>query len=144
MDTKEFLETLLPEEGVKFVARWFDIPNHPRKGIFMHKPFYDLDEMADNIKWHAAKGNTVYHACSTYKEVKYLTTKTGKEVPAGKRSTELGVQCFNVATAYTAWRAIAPDLTLRSTFIVGYPGETEAEFQHLLDFVREAQIDRAG
>lgn len=84
MDTKEFLETLLPEEGVKFVARWFDIPNHPRKGIFMHKPFYDLDEMADNIKWHAAKGNTVYHACSTYKEVKYLTTKTGKEVPAGR------------------------------------------------------------
>jgi Fe-S cluster assembly ATPase SufC len=84
MDTKEFLETLLPEEGVKFVARWFDIPNHPRKGIFMHKPFYDLDEMADNIKWHASKGNTVYHACSTYKEVKYITTKNGKEVPAGR------------------------------------------------------------
>lgn len=84
MDTKEFLETLLPEEGVKFVARWFDIPDHPRKGIFMHKPFYDLDEMADNIKWHASKGNTVYHACSTYKEIKYLTTKNGKQVPAGR------------------------------------------------------------
>ena len=84
MDTKEFLETLLPEEGVKFVARWFDIPDHPRKGIFMHKPFYDLEEMADNIKWHASKGNTVYHACSTYKEIKYLTTKNGKQVPAGR------------------------------------------------------------
>jgi ribosomal protein S12 methylthiotransferase len=43
-----------------------------------------------------------------------------------------------------AWRAACPELVIRSTFIAGFPGETEAEFQHLLDFVREAQIDRAG
>ncbi len=43
-----------------------------------------------------------------------------------------------------AWRAACPDLTLRSTFIVGYPGETEAEFQHLLDWMDEAQLDRVG
>ncbi|MDF9302245.1 30S ribosomal protein S12 methylthiotransferase RimO [Tritonibacter mobilis] len=43
-----------------------------------------------------------------------------------------------------AWRAICPDITLRSTFIVGYPGETEAEFQHLLDWMDEAQLDRVG
>jgi len=43
-----------------------------------------------------------------------------------------------------AWRAACPELVVRSTFIAGFPGETEAEFQHLLDFVREAQIDRAG
>jgi len=43
-----------------------------------------------------------------------------------------------------AWRAIAPDLTLRSTFIVGYPGETEAEFETLLDWLDEAQLDRVG
>lgn len=43
-----------------------------------------------------------------------------------------------------AWRAACPDLTLRSTFIVGYPGETEAEFQHLLDWLDEAQLDRVG
>ncbi len=43
-----------------------------------------------------------------------------------------------------AWRAIAPDLTLRSTFIVGYPGETEEEFQTLLDWLDEAQLDRVG
>jgi ribosomal protein S12 methylthiotransferase len=42
------------------------------------------------------------------------------------------------------WREICPDLVVRSTFIAGFPGETEAEFQHLLDFVQEAQIDRAG
>jgi ribosomal protein S12 methylthiotransferase len=43
-----------------------------------------------------------------------------------------------------AWRAVAPDLTLRSTFIVGYPGETEAEFQTLLDWLDAAQLDRVG
>ena len=43
-----------------------------------------------------------------------------------------------------AWRAICPDLTIRSTFIVGFPGETEAEFEELLDFLREAQLDRVG
>ncbi len=42
------------------------------------------------------------------------------------------------------WRADCPDITLRSTFIVGYPGETEAEFQHLLDWLDEAQLDRVG
>jgi ribosomal protein S12 methylthiotransferase len=42
------------------------------------------------------------------------------------------------------WRAIVPDLTIRSTFIVGYPGETEAEFQHLLDWMQEARLDRVG
>lgn len=42
------------------------------------------------------------------------------------------------------WREICPDLTLRSTFIVGFPGETEAEFEELLDFLRTAQLDRVG
>ena len=43
-----------------------------------------------------------------------------------------------------AWRDICPDITLRSTFIVGFPGETEADFQQLLDFLHEAQLDRVG
>jgi ribosomal protein S12 methylthiotransferase len=43
-----------------------------------------------------------------------------------------------------AWRAICPGITLRSTFIVGYPGETEAEFETLLDWLDEAQLDRVG
>ncbi|QIL20429.1 30S ribosomal protein S12 methylthiotransferase RimO [Thermomonas sp. HDW16] len=42
------------------------------------------------------------------------------------------------------WRSISPDLTIRSTFIVGFPGETEAEFEELLDFLDEAQLDRVG
>ncbi|HNW64366.1 MAG TPA: 30S ribosomal protein S12 methylthiotransferase RimO [Piscinibacter sp.] len=42
------------------------------------------------------------------------------------------------------WREACPELVVRSTFIAGFPGETEAEFEHLLDFMREARIDRAG
>ena len=42
------------------------------------------------------------------------------------------------------WRSMNPDLTIRSTFIAGFPGETEAEFEYLLDFLKEAQIDRLG
>lgn len=42
------------------------------------------------------------------------------------------------------WRQICPELTIRSTFIVGFPGETEAEFEELLDFMQEAQLDRVG
>ncbi len=43
-----------------------------------------------------------------------------------------------------AWRAVCPEIALRSTFIVGYPGETEAEFQVLLDWLDEAKLDRVG
>jgi ribosomal protein S12 methylthiotransferase len=42
------------------------------------------------------------------------------------------------------WRSICPDLTIRSTFITGFPGETEQEFEHLLEFLQEAQLDRVG
>ncbi len=43
-----------------------------------------------------------------------------------------------------SWRQIAPDITIRSTFVVGFPGETEADFQYLLDWLDEAQLDRVG
>ncbi len=43
-----------------------------------------------------------------------------------------------------AWRALCPQLTIRSTFIAGFPGESEDEFEYLLDFLREAQLDRVG
>lgn len=44
----------------------------------------------------------------------------------------------------TQWRTICPELTIRSTFIVGYPGETESEFEELLTFIEAAQLDRVG
>ena len=50
----------------------------------------------------------------------------------------------NVLARIRKWREICPELTLRSTFIVGFPGETEEEFEELLDFLEEAQLDRVG
>ena len=50
----------------------------------------------------------------------------------------------NVLKRIQQWREVCPDLTLRSTFIVGFPGETEQEFEELLDFIEEAQLDRVG
>ena len=59
-----------------------------------------------------------------------------------------GCSCFPPTICQAAprcrWRSICPSITLRSTFIVGYPGETEAEFQTLLDWLDEAQLDRVG
>ncbi|CAM4462670.1 MAG: Ribosomal protein S12 methylthiotransferase RimO [Legionella sp.] len=50
----------------------------------------------------------------------------------------------NTLMRIAAWREICPDITLRSTFIVGFPGETEEEFTELLNFLEEAQLDRVG
>ncbi|QRN04363.1 30S ribosomal protein S12 methylthiotransferase RimO [Legionella sp. MW5194] len=50
----------------------------------------------------------------------------------------------NTLARIKKWREICPDLTLRSTFIVGFPGETEDEFEELLDFLKEARLDRVG
>lgn len=50
----------------------------------------------------------------------------------------------NTLLRIASWREICPDITLRSTFIVGFPGETESEFEELLDFLEEAQLDRVG
>jgi ribosomal protein S12 methylthiotransferase len=50
----------------------------------------------------------------------------------------------NVLARVRQWRNICPDITLRSTFIVGFPGETEEEFEELLDFLEKAQLDRVG
>lgn len=50
----------------------------------------------------------------------------------------------NVLGRIKKWREICPDLVIRSTFIVGFPGETEEDFEELLEFIREAQLDRVG
>jgi ribosomal protein S12 methylthiotransferase len=50
----------------------------------------------------------------------------------------------NVLSRIQNWRSICPDLAIRSTFIVGFPGETEREFQELLEFLTEADLDRVG
>ncbi len=50
----------------------------------------------------------------------------------------------NTLQRIAAWRAVVPDITIRSTFIVGFPGETEADFEELLQWMRIARLDRVG
>jgi ribosomal protein S12 methylthiotransferase len=50
----------------------------------------------------------------------------------------------NTLERIASWRKIAPDITIRSTFIVGFPGETDRDFDELLDWLRAAQLDRVG
>lgn len=50
----------------------------------------------------------------------------------------------NTLNRINGWREICPDITIRSTFIAGFPGETEDDFEQLLDFLDEAQLDRVG
>ena len=50
----------------------------------------------------------------------------------------------NTLARIKAWRAICPEITIRSTFIAGFPGETDAEFEELLAFLDEAKLDRVG
>ena len=50
----------------------------------------------------------------------------------------------NTLARIAAWRAVAPNITIRSTFIVGFPGETDADFEELLDWLRAARLDRVG
>lgn len=63
-----------------------------------------------------------------------------KVLKAMKRPGNQGKTLERIA----AWRAIAPDIAIRSTFVVGFPGETEEDFQFLLDWMEEAQLDRVG
>ena len=50
----------------------------------------------------------------------------------------------NTLRRLAAWRSICPEIVVRSTFVVGFPGETDAAFGNLLDFLEEAQLDRVG
>ena len=64
--------------------------------------------------------------------------------PAHPEAHEAAGACGEHARAHPRWRETCPDITIRSTFIVGFPGETEDDFQVLLDWLREARLDRVG
>ncbi|MCB1742008.1 MAG: 30S ribosomal protein S12 methylthiotransferase RimO, partial [Gammaproteobacteria bacterium] len=74
----------------------------------------------------------------------YLDVPFQHASPAVLKRMRRPANSENVLERVQAWRAICPDLTVRSTFIVGFPGETEADFDQLLEFLREARINRAG
>jgi ribosomal protein S12 methylthiotransferase len=74
----------------------------------------------------------------------YLDIPFQHASPAVLRAMRRPANDAKVLGRIAGWRAKVPDLALRSTFVVGFPGETEADFQYLLDWLEHAQIDRAG
>ncbi len=88
----------------------------------------------DGIVPLMAEGHVLPYLDVPFQHAHPRVLKTMKRPASGERNIE----------RIRAWREICPDITIRSTFIAGFPGETEAEFEYLLDFLREAQLDRVG
>jgi ribosomal protein S12 methylthiotransferase len=74
----------------------------------------------------------------------YLDVPLQHASPAVLKAMKRPANTENVLRRIEDWRAVCPEITIRSTFIVGFPGETEADFDTLLDFLTEAQLDRVG
>ena len=76
--------------------------------------------------------------------VPYLDIPFQHAAPAVLRRMKRPANDARVLERIHGWRAVCPDIAIRSTFVVGFPGETEADFQYLLDWLDEAQLDRVG
>ena len=74
----------------------------------------------------------------------YLDIPFQHASPAVLRAMKRPANDARVLARIRGWREICPDIAIRSTFVVGFPGETEADFQYLLDWLDEAQLDRVG
>ena len=74
----------------------------------------------------------------------YLDIPFQHAAPAVLRAMRRPANEAKVLDRLAGWRAICPEITVRSTFIVGFPGETEDDFRRLLDWLEEAQLDRVG
>jgi ribosomal protein S12 methylthiotransferase len=74
----------------------------------------------------------------------YLDIPFQHAAPSVLRAMKRPANDAKVLERLAKWRSIAPDITIRSTFVVGFPGETEADFEYLLQWLDEAQLDRVG
>jgi ribosomal protein S12 methylthiotransferase len=74
----------------------------------------------------------------------YLDIPFQHASPSVLRAMKRPANDAKVLARIKGWREVAPDIAIRSTFVVGFPGETEADFQYLLDWLDEAQLDRVG
>jgi ribosomal protein S12 methylthiotransferase len=74
----------------------------------------------------------------------YLDVPLQHGSPKILRAMKRPAAAENALDCIHKWRAICPDITLRSTFIVGFPGESDEDFEQLLDFITEARLDRVG
>ncbi|HEY5634151.1 MAG TPA: 30S ribosomal protein S12 methylthiotransferase RimO [Burkholderiaceae bacterium] len=99
-------------------------------------PYPHVDELVELIAGHAGRGASglLPYLDVPFQHASPRILKLMKRPASGERNIE----------RVRAWRALVPDITVRSTFIVGFPGETEREFEALLEFLREAELDRVG
>ena len=74
----------------------------------------------------------------------YLDIPFQHAAPAVLKRMKRPANDAKVLERIKGWRAVCPDIAIRSTFVVGFPGETEADFQYLMDWLEEAQLDRVG
>ncbi|HEY0445770.1 MAG TPA: 30S ribosomal protein S12 methylthiotransferase RimO [Allosphingosinicella sp.] len=74
----------------------------------------------------------------------YLDIPFQHASPSVLRAMKRPANDLKVLERVHGWRAVCPDIAIRSTFVVGFPGETEADFQYLLEWLEEAQLDRVG
>jgi len=86
----------------------------------------------------------VIHLMAEGKILPYLDIPLQHGSPSVLKRMKRPAAAVNTLERIKKWREICPEITIRSTFIVGFPGETEEEFQELLDFLKEAQLDRVG
>ena len=93
-------------------------------------PYPHVDEVVELM----AQGSVLPYLDVPFQHSHPRILKLMKRPASGERNIE----------RIRAWRDALPDITVRSTFIAGFPGETEREFEHLLEFLREAQLDRVG
>jgi ribosomal protein S12 methylthiotransferase len=93
-------------------------------------PYPHVDEVLSLM----AEGRVLPYLDAPFQHAHPRVLKAMKRPASGEKNME----------RIRAWRAICADLTIRSTFIAGFPGETEHEFDTLLDFLREAELDRVG
>jgi ribosomal protein S12 methylthiotransferase len=93
-------------------------------------PYPSVDEILPMM----AEGSILPYLDVPFQHAHPAVLKAMKRPASGEKNIE----------RIAGWRAICPDLTIRSTFITGFPGETEEQFQYLLDFLQEARLDRVG
>jgi ribosomal protein S12 methylthiotransferase len=97
-------------------------------------PYPHVDEVVELMAESGARGNLLPYLDIPFQHASPSVLKAMKR-PGNQEKTLERVK---------AWRAMCPDLTLRSTFIVGFPGETDEDFEMLLDWIGEARLDRVG
>ncbi|MCB9978513.1 MAG: 30S ribosomal protein S12 methylthiotransferase RimO [Rhodospirillales bacterium] len=124
----------------------------PWKGASVRAKFYDLcaalGEMGVWVRLHYVYPyphvDDVIPLMAQGKILPYLDIPFQHASPSVLKAMRRPANQEKILDRIAAWRAICPDLTLRSTFIVGFPGETDRDFDMLLEWLRAAQIDRAG